>query len=158
MEEREAEAVHAAIRAVCLRHRARTAELLAATGLHPGQEVLLLELDEHGPRTQAQLAAAAGCEPPVVTVSARKLEAAGFLTREPSPTDRRATVVRLTDRGRAAARQVRGLRVRQAEEAVAGLAATTPQQLLAVLDDLARSLCGARQDTSHPPDPGGCAG
>ena len=142
MDERDAEVINAAIRTLGLRHRARAAALLARAGLHPGQEVLLLELDEHGCRTQAQLAAASGCEPPVVTVSARKLEAAGFLTREPSPTDRRVTLVRLTGKGRAAARQVRAVQVRLAEEAVAGLVDTAPEQALAVLGGLARGLAG----------------
>ena len=142
MDERDAEALNAAIRAVGLRHRARAAELLAGIGLHPGQETLLLDLAEHGCRTQAQLAAASGCEPPVVTVSARKLEAAGFLTRSPSLTDRRATVVQLTERGRAAVGQVREVHRRLAAEAVAGLTRTSPEELVAALNDLAGSLCG----------------
>ena len=153
MDDRDAEALNAAIRAVCLRHRSRAAELLAGIGLHPGQDILLLDLAEHGPRTQARLAAASGCEPPVVTVSARKLEAAGFLTRRPSPQDRRVTVVEITERGRAAARQVREVHRRLAAEAVAGLTSTTAAELVAALNDLARSLCGPER---LPAACGGC--
>jgi hypothetical protein len=48
--------------------RARAAALLAPLGLHPGQEVLLLELARTGPKIQAQLSVTLGCEPPSVTL------------------------------------------------------------------------------------------
>jgi len=60
--------------------------------------VLLLELAEQGPRSQAQLAQASGCEPPTITNSVRKLEAAGLVVRDPSPTYGRVTIVELSDR------------------------------------------------------------
>src|SRR4051794_9189977 len=84
-----------------MRHRARAAALLAELNLHPGQEVLLLELAQHGPRTQVQLAHGAGCEPPSITLMVRKLEAGGLVSRSPSPTDGRATIVELTEAGHA---------------------------------------------------------
>ncbi|PZS36659.1 MAG: hypothetical protein DLM59_00680 [Pseudonocardiales bacterium] len=37
----------------------------------------------------SQLAVSSGCEPPAVTGSVRKLEAAGLVVRRPSPTDGR---------------------------------------------------------------------
>jgi DNA-binding MarR family transcriptional regulator len=90
-----------------MRHRARATELLSELGLSIGQEQLLLELDRNGPSTQTQLAIAASCEPPTVTIAVRKLEAAGIVTRAPSPTDARAIVVRLTDTGKALIPQFR---------------------------------------------------
>ncbi|PPK98352.1 DNA-binding MarR family transcriptional regulator [Kineococcus xinjiangensis] len=164
MDHRDAEAINAAIRTVGIRHRSRAAALLADVGLHPGQETLLLDLDVHGPRTQAQLAVASGCEPPVVTVTARKLEAAGLIARRPSTTDRRATVVELTPRGRAVVEEVRSIYQRLAEETVAGLRRTGARELLDVLTDLAGSLCRGREGFScdgsqeTPPANGGGAG
>ncbi|MEV4140645.1 MarR family transcriptional regulator [Dactylosporangium sp. NPDC049742] len=126
-------AVNQAIRALSLRHRARAAALLAPLGLHPGQEALLLELARTGPMIQAQLSDALGVEPPSVTLMTRKLEEAGHVRREPAPTDKRASVVALTDRGRDLAGQVTRLWSALEEETVAGLPAGTVAALPALL-------------------------
>lgn len=147
MDYAQAERLNTAVRRIGMRHRARAAVLLAQLGLHAGQEVFLLDLADHGPRTQAQLAAAAGCEPPVVTVSARRLEAGGFVTRGPSPHDGRVTIVSLTPQGEAVIPQLKQLWRQLADETVAGLQNTSPTALLAALTDLADSLEQADQDT-----------
>ena len=97
MDFEQADALNQAIRLLSLRHRARAAALLAPLGLHPGQEALLLELARTGPMIQAQLSEALGCEPPSVTLMTRKLEATGHIRRGPAPSDKRASVVELTD-------------------------------------------------------------
>jgi DNA-binding MarR family transcriptional regulator len=56
---------------------------------------VLLVLDRFGSMTQRQLVDRFGIEPPLSTV-ARKLEAGGFIAREPSTDDRRATIVTIT--------------------------------------------------------------
>ncbi|MFI7417839.1 nitroreductase/quinone reductase family protein [Nonomuraea sp. NPDC049684] len=132
----QADAVNQAIRLLSLRHRARAAALLAPLGLHPGQEALLLELARTGPRIQAQLSEALGCEPPSVTLMTRKLEASGHIRRTPAPSDRRASVVELTDSGRALADQVKRLWCDLAEETVAGLPAETVAGLPALINTL----------------------
>jgi len=133
MDHAYADALNQAIRLLSLRHRARAAQLLAPLGLHPGQEALLLELDRTGPRIQAQLSGALGCEPPSVTLMTRKLEASGHIRRTPDPADRRATVVALTDSGQALADRVKELWVGLAEETVRGLPAETVQRLPGIL-------------------------
>ncbi|WP_345710607.1 MarR family winged helix-turn-helix transcriptional regulator, partial [Kineococcus glutinatus] len=143
MDQQQAEAINTAIRTIAIRSRARAAALLADVGLHPGQDALLLRLAERGACTQAQLAEASGCEAPVVTVTARKLEAAGLISRSPSPTDRRSVLVRLTAAGEEAVRRVRDVQPVLAREAVEGLEHTSAAELLAVLEDLSRSLCRA---------------
>ena len=97
----QADALNEAIRAIGIRHRELAIAALAPFGIHPGHKLLLLELEATGPCTQAQLAAASGYEPPTITLSASQLEAAGLVARRPSPTDGRATIVELTDEGRA---------------------------------------------------------
>ncbi|WP_433363047.1 MarR family winged helix-turn-helix transcriptional regulator [Actinoplanes sp. CA-142083] len=140
----QADGVNQAIRLLSLRHRARAAELLAPLGLHPGQEALLLELARTGPMIQAQLSQALSIEPPSVTLMARKLEASGHLRRTPAPVDKRASVVELTDSGRALADRVRQLWCELAEETVAGLPARTVADLPGVLTMLANNVDARR--------------
>lgn len=140
MDYRTAERLNAVIRSVSMRHRAAATALLAELGLSIGQEILLLELDIHGPRTQAQLAAGAGCEPPTITMSVRKLEAAGLVVRAASPTDRRAVIVELSDQGKDLIPALKSQWTRLAELTVAGLDPGSLDVLLEVLPDLAQSL------------------
>ncbi|MFF0308425.1 MarR family winged helix-turn-helix transcriptional regulator [Streptosporangium sp. NPDC004379] len=153
MDFEEADALNQAIRLLSLRHRARAAALLAPLGLHPGQEALLLELARTGPRIQAQLSEALGCEPPSVTLMTRKLEAAGHIRRTPDPADRRASVVELTDSGRALADRIKLLWCALAEETVTGLPVRTVTELPGVLRTLTDNV-DARRPRPHGPDAG----
>jgi len=137
----QADRLNETIRAIGLRHRALAMAALAPLGIHPGHKLLLLELESAGPRTQAQLAAASGYEPPTITFSVRQLENAGFVRRRPSPSDGRATIVELTDAGRALLPKLKSAWRQVAEQTVAG-AATTFEDLVEVLADLATSLDG----------------
>jgi len=144
----QADAINQAIRLLTLRHRARAAALLAPLGLHTGQEALLLELDRNGPMIQAQLSDALGCEPPSVTLMARKLEASGHIRRTPSPADKRASIIELTDSGKALADQVKQLWCALAEETVTGLPAQTVAELPGILNTLTGNV-----DTRRPRQP-----
>jgi DNA-binding MarR family transcriptional regulator len=146
----QADAVNQAIRLLSLRHRARTAALLAPLGLHPGQEALLLELARTGPLIQAQLSEALSIEPPSVTLMTRKLEASGHVRRRPAPSDRRASVVELTDSGTALAERVKELWCALAEETVAGLRAETVAELPGLLNTLTGNV-----DSRRPRRPAG---
>lgn len=143
-----ADALNQAIRLLSLRHRARAAALLAPLGLHPGQEVLLLQLAQSGPMISAQLSEALGCEPPSVTLMSRKLEATGCIRRKPAPSDKRAGIVELTDRGKALAEQVKQMWCALAEETVAGLPAETVAELPGILNTLTGNV-GTRRPR-HP--------
>ena len=141
-----ADALNQAIRLLSLRHRARAAALLAPLGLHPGQEALLLELDRTGPMIQAALSEALGCEPPSITLMTRKLEAAGHIRRKPAPADKRASIVELTDSGKALADQIKQLWCALAEETVADLPPETAAELPGILQAIT-----ANVDTRQPP-------
>lgn len=141
MDYQQADAFNAAVRAMGIRHRALAGVLLGRLGLYPGQEVLLLELD-NGPRSHAQLANASGCEPPTITHSVRKLEAAGFVVRRPSPQDARLSMVELTEAGQRLLPDVKSAWQELAERATAGLS-TEVADLIPVLEDLANSIRGA---------------
>jgi DNA-binding MarR family transcriptional regulator len=141
-------ALNQAIRLLSLRHRARAATLLAPMGLYPSQEVLLLELDRSGPMIQAKLSEALGCEPPSITLMTRKLEASGHLRRTPAATDKRASIVALTDSGKALAEQIKQMWCALAEETVAGLPAATVAQLPGILTAMTRNVDSRTPATS----------
>ena len=147
----QADELNEAIRTIGLRHRALAIAALAPLGIHPGHKVLLLELESEGPRTQAQLAGASGYEPPTITMSVRQLEAAGLVLRRPSPTDGRATIVELTDKGRALLPRLRSAWHAVAEQTVGSLASTPFAHLTEVLLDLAGSLAATDAATTDIP-------
>jgi DNA-binding MarR family transcriptional regulator len=144
MEWDEAEALNSAVRAVAMRHRGLAAAALAELGLSPGQEVVLIELDEKGPRTPSQLSAAAGCEPPTMTIAVRKLEALGLIERTPSATDGRVVIVDLTPAGRDLLPRLRQAWVALAERTVDGMTAHEVATLRRSLAAFARSLGSPR--------------
>jgi len=90
-------------------HRAHAAELLRRHGLHPGQELLLMQLHERDHQTQAALLDQAGLDHSTLSRSLTRMEAADLVRREPSATDRRALVVSLTAKGRRLRRPLREL-------------------------------------------------
>lgn len=149
MDHEYADALNQAIRLLSLRHRARAAQLLAPLGLHAGQEALLLELDRTGPRIQAQLSGALGCEPPSVTLMTRKLETSGHIQRTPDPADRRAIIVALTDSGKKLVEQIRQLWVLLAEETVRDLPAEMLKRLPGVLHTMSSNV-----NSKTPAEPG----
>ena len=72
---------------------------LAAYGLTPARTHLLWVLFHRGPSTQRVLADALGVTARNVTGLVDGLAESGYVTREPHPTDRRATLVTLTEHG-----------------------------------------------------------
>ncbi|PSM38881.1 transcriptional regulator [Streptomyces dioscori] len=82
-------------------HRAHAATMLRAMNLHPGQELLLMQLFDRDEQTQSELLEGVGLDHSTVSKSLRRMQEAGLLTREPSTHDRRVLIVRLTDAGRA---------------------------------------------------------
>ncbi len=151
MNYRQADALNEAIRAIGLRHRMLAIAALAPFGIHPGHKLLLLELEAEGPRTQAELATATGYEPPTITLSVRQLEAAGYVARRPSPTDRRATVVELTDAGRALLPKVKAAWRELAERTIANLPDATAAEVTDMLAGLAASLSAATAPAQDVP-------
>jgi DNA-binding MarR family transcriptional regulator len=76
---------------------------LAQHGLTPARAEVIWLLHRTGPQTQRQLSQALKCSPRNVTGLVDALQTAGFITRDPHPTDRRATLVTLTSQGQALA-------------------------------------------------------
>jgi DNA-binding MarR family transcriptional regulator len=138
----EADTINQGIRVLSLRSRARAAALLSDLGLHPGQEVMLLELSRNGPLHQAQLSDRLSCEPPSITLMARKLEAAGYISRRQSKTDKRAVLVELTPAGRDLIEPIRRRWRILAEETIANLEKDAIAALPIILSQIGQSLGG----------------
>lgn len=79
---------------------------LARDGLTVSRAGVLWQLRRHGPVTQRTLADALGVSARTVTGLIDGLVATGFVTRQPHPTDRRATLITFTARGTSAVRRL----------------------------------------------------
>ena len=76
---------------------------LTERGLTPARAEVIWKLRRSGPVTQRQLSDALRVTPRNVTSLVDGLAAGGFISRDPHPSDRRATLVTLTPEGVAAA-------------------------------------------------------
>jgi len=96
----EAGPISSFIPIVARTHRTLALALLRDIGLSPGQELLLMQLWGQEPQSQAELAEHMCVEPPTATKMLGRMERSGVIARERSTTDRRVTLVSLTDKGR----------------------------------------------------------
>src|ERR671919_1306771 len=102
-------------------------------GLSPARAHLLWALHQSGPSTQRLLADALGVSPRNITGLVDGLETSGLVVRRRHPTDRRATLVGLTDDGaRLAGEMARG-KAELATGLFASLSARELEQLTATL-------------------------
>ncbi len=90
-------------------HRGCAAALLREMDLHPGQELLLMQLLDRDGQTQSELLDSVGLDHSTVSKSLRRMQDAGLLVREPAAHDRRVMVVHLTDKGRAMRERIAAL-------------------------------------------------
>jgi DNA-binding MarR family transcriptional regulator len=134
------------IPALARAHRKLAGALLRELGLSPGQELLLMLLWESEPRAQSELTRHFAVEPPTTAKMLARLERAGLVKRERLASDRRITLVSLTETGRALEGAVgavwRELEARTVE-------ALTPQeqdQLSALLGRVTHSLVGGCEE------------
>ncbi|MFY1692069.1 MarR family winged helix-turn-helix transcriptional regulator [Plantactinospora sp. WMMB782] len=116
-------------------YRSAQADLLGALDLHPGQDVLLWTLGaKPDGMLITEIAAQLGVEQPTVTRSLSRLDRGGWFVREPVPGDRRATLVRLTDKGRSTIPAIEATWRRLAETATAGMDENQQTALIAALE------------------------
>lgn len=107
---------------------------LAERGLTTARAEVLYVLHNQGSLVQRQLAEALRCTPRHVTTLIDTLQTAGLVQRAPHPTDRRATLVALTDHGQDLATQLDQAR-RHAAHAVLGDATTTQLRAFITIAD-----------------------
>lgn len=93
--------------------------------VHPGQPPVLFELSRHDGLRQSELAAKMRVKPATVTVMLNRMVKNGHVERRPDPSDQRVWRVYLTEKGRAAVKEVR--EALDASEAYA-LQGVTPEE------------------------------
>jgi len=121
---------------------------LARDGLTAPRAHLLWVLHHRGPSTQRVLAEALGVSPRNITGLVDGLVATGFVTREPHPTDRRATLVTVTEIGARTANEMEAGRGQLAEQLFSGMSdkqfAGLGEGLGALLDRLRQLVSDAK--------------
>lgn len=127
-------------------------EVLAERGLTPARAEVLLALKQQGALVQRELSQTLRCTPRHVTALIDALEAQGWVTRRPHPTDRRATLVSLTRKGTTAAVRMERERQEAAQTLFGDLSATDLAGFLVVADHVLRQF-GAPQAALPPPTP-----
>ncbi|MDH6280867.1 MarR family winged helix-turn-helix transcriptional regulator [Prescottella agglutinans] len=105
-------------------------------GLTTARTRALLCVLENPPMTQRDMAKVLRCSTRQVTALVDALEQSGHLRREAHPTDRRAHIVALTDRGRSDAGHIQHLREQAAQDLFDGVPAADLDAFVRVADVL----------------------
>ncbi|MFE9423284.1 MarR family winged helix-turn-helix transcriptional regulator [Kitasatospora sp. NPDC006697] len=129
-----------AIARVARLHRAAAERMLRRSGLHAGQELLMMALWERGALPQGELIELLGLDASTVTRMVQRLEQAGFVRRSRSALDRRAVIVEPTAAARALREQVGGIWRDLEQLTVAGLDSGERAELVRLLAAVERNL------------------
>jgi DNA-binding MarR family transcriptional regulator len=124
---------------------------LGERGLTAARAELLLVLHEGGAMVQRQVSQALHCTPRHVTALVDALEAQGWVTRRPHPTDRRATLVVLTGQGAAAATKLDAERQAAARWLFDEVSASDLDAFVAIADRVLERIGGPTPATPDPP-------
>jgi DNA-binding MarR family transcriptional regulator len=113
---------------------------------------LIHVIAEDGPQIMSVLRDRLGVSARNITVLVDGLEKEGFARRVPHPTDRRATIIELTEQGRAAHRGVYAAHADRAEALFATLSPTDQRHLGRILARLAEALAKTSAAEGRPLD------
>jgi len=103
------------------------------------------------PPTQAELAQHLDLTPMAVATLVDRMEAAGWVTRRPSATDRRANAIELQPRAEVALEKAFAVSDRVQEAALAGFSAAERKQLVSMLQRVRANLQGEAPETGDSP-------
>jgi DNA-binding MarR family transcriptional regulator len=109
---------------------------LAERGLTRPRAAVMLQLYRHGPAVQRELSQALGVTPRYITGLVDGLEGDRWVTRGPHPTDRRATMVDLTEQGKAIVTALEVDRRRWAEDLFSNIPAADIAKFTTIVDVL----------------------
>ncbi|HET8641076.1 MAG TPA: MarR family transcriptional regulator [Pseudonocardiaceae bacterium] len=113
---------------------------------------LIHALAEDGPQIMSALGDRLGVSARNITVLVDGLEKEGFARRVPHPSDRRATIIELTETGRAVHRRVYATHADRAAALFAALPAGDQQHLTRILARLAEALASTSAAEGKPLD------
>lgn len=129
-------------------HRLLATQLFREVGLHPGQELVMMQLWDQGPQRPADLVRVLGSDAATMTRTVQRLERAGFVRRGACDGDRRAILVESTPAGSAVHERVEAL-WSQLEAATAGdLTRAELDTLVALLDRVEQNVAGVVEQTA----------
>jgi len=131
---KEQELMRALMRAAAAARRGHPGGGCRGTG---GYGHLLDLLNQNGPMSQQQLAEAAGVRPQSVSEALGVMAERGLVAREACPSDRRQSVIRITEEGETHAETLREQRAAHAEEYFSVLAEDEMDTLMGLLTRLA---------------------
>ncbi|MFC8666934.1 MarR family winged helix-turn-helix transcriptional regulator [Streptomyces sp. NPDC057199] len=121
-------------------HRSYAAAMLREMDLHPGQELLLMHLFDKDGQTQSELLESVGLDHSTVSKALRRMQDGGLLTREPAAHDRRAMVVRLTDKGRAMKKPIAAMWQALEETSAQNLTADETETFISVVGNITKAI------------------
>ncbi|MEU6662031.1 MarR family transcriptional regulator [Streptomyces sp. NPDC046821] len=130
---------HAILRVARL-HRALACQILREVGLHPAQELVMMQLWDRGQMRQTDLARRLGTDAATMTRTIQRLEKAGFVRRTRSTSDKRSVLVESTAAGHALRKQVEDLWARLEDYAAGDFTDAELSKTLAVLERLETNL------------------
>jgi DNA-binding MarR family transcriptional regulator len=125
---------------LCRNHRALATVELAKLGLHPGQNIALQKIGEEPGITQAQLAERLEVQQPTAANMLRRLEKGGFVRREPSPEDARASTLHLTDKGQEVLPKIEGFWRELEARVTQGLSVEEQLLMKRIIKDINRNI------------------
>jgi MarR family transcriptional regulator, organic hydroperoxide resistance regulator len=123
-------------------HRATALSHLSKLGLHPGQEIILMQLLRQDGQSQTQLAEKLGVQAPTVTKMLQRLEVGDFVERCPSSQDNRVTLVYLSQKGRSLEQPLHEAWAALEQQAGLGLNKAEHETLRKLLERLRTNLAG----------------
>ncbi|GGL06009.1 MarR family winged helix-turn-helix transcriptional regulator [Planomonospora parontospora] len=122
-------------------HRVLLAALLAEIDLYPGQDRALTALWENGPQSQNALARILGIDVSTMTKMLQRLERSGFVSRSPSPANRRISIVSTTPAGDALRPEVERVATELHRRMTRGLTPGQVETLLSLLGVVRENVC-----------------
>jgi DNA-binding MarR family transcriptional regulator len=124
--------------AVARQLREASQETLAPWDITPGHLRALRVLSRHGPLRLSRLSDQLRIAPRSATEVTDALESRGLVERQPDLTDRRATLVQLTEHGRSVLDAIRAARGSEAERLFSQLSPADQADLARILRQLGR--------------------
>ncbi|WP_279482568.1 MarR family transcriptional regulator [Aureimonas sp. SK2] len=120
---------------------------LAARGLYPGQDAVLLAIaTEADGISLRDLAERLSVRPPTVTKTMARLSAQGIVERRPSRADARQNFVHLTEKGEGLVDEVRAARAGLEKRALKGVKAKDARRLRKLLRRIERNVAAEGAD------------
>lgn len=131
-----------AIAQVAYAHRMEMVARLRDLGLHPGQELIVVDLHENPDSSQGELVARLGVDQSTVAKALSRMEKAGLVARARSDADARIVRTRLTARGEGLVRDIQSVWAEVDRLAIGSLEQREIDHLLQLLAEVRTAIEG----------------